>query len=109
MATVRLDTTQITNWASFHSFFKEAFGFPDFYGANMNAWIDCMSCLTGDDEGFVKLKLSENEMLHIEITETENFNARQPNILNELIECSAFVNNRYLDRGEGAKISLIFL
>jgi RNAse (barnase) inhibitor barstar len=39
MAFVKINTKQITDWASFHQVCKEAFGFPDFYGNNMNAWI----------------------------------------------------------------------
>jgi hypothetical protein len=42
---VRIDATSIRDWNSFHAVFKQAMGFPDFYGANMDAWIDCMSYL----------------------------------------------------------------
>ena len=70
MKIVRLNTEQITNWASFHLVCKEAFGFPDFYGENMNAWIDCMSCLTIDD-GMTGVKISNDEILQVEVTETE--------------------------------------
>ncbi len=35
---VRIDTNRIVDWNSFHDVFAEAFGFPDFYGRNMNAW-----------------------------------------------------------------------
>lgn len=40
MATVRLPTERITDWESFHEVCREVFGFPDFYGMNMDAWID---------------------------------------------------------------------
>ena len=108
MATVRLDTKLITDWASFHLVCKEVFGFPDFYGKNMNAWIDCMSCLSVDD-GFVQITLSENEILMIEVTETESFNSRLPEIFDALAECSAFVNQRYKQFDEKLRIALIFL
>ena len=104
MAFVRLNTQQINDWASFHLVCKEDFGFPDFYGKNMNAWIDCLSYLTEND-GMMRFVLVENEMLHIEVTETKDFNTRLPDILDALVECSAFVNKRY----EKPKISLIFL
>jgi len=48
MATVRLPTEQITDWRSSHEVCREVFGFPDFYGMNMDAWIDCMSYLPED-------------------------------------------------------------
>jgi hypothetical protein len=108
MAVVRLDTTLITDWASFHLVCKEAFGFPEFYGMNMNAWIDCLSYLTDDDK-MSRFVLSKDEMLHIEITDTKDFIARMPQIFQTLVECSSFVNNLYIETEENTRISLIFL
>ena len=108
MATVRLNTNLINDWASFHLVCKEAFGFPDFYGANMNAWIDCLTYLTEDD-GMSRFVLSEDEMLFIEITDSKNFKARLPEIFEALIDCSIFVNKRYLEAKESEKLSLVFL
>jgi RNAse (barnase) inhibitor barstar len=108
MAVVRLDTTRITDKASFHLVCEEAFGFPGFYGRNMDAWIDCMSYLT-EDGGMTRFILAENEMLHIELTDTEDFNSRLPEIFNDLVACTAFVNNRYIEAGENTRISLICL
>jgi RNAse (barnase) inhibitor barstar len=48
MATAILDTSRIIDWDTFHAVSREAFGFPDFYGCNLNAWIDCLTYL---DEG----------------------------------------------------------
>ncbi|HXG86511.1 MAG TPA: barstar family protein [Pyrinomonadaceae bacterium] len=108
MAVVRLNINQITDWASFHLVCEEAFGFPAFYGRNMDAWIDCLSYLTYDDK-MTRFVLSKDEMLHIEVTETKNFNSRLPEIFIALVECSAFVNNRYIETGENTRISLILL
>lgn len=108
MAVIRLNTNLITDWASFHLVCKEAFGFPEFYGRNMNAWIDCMSCLIVDEE-MTKFLLKEDEVLHIEITNTEDFNSHLSEILIALVECSAFVNNRYIEAGKSPKVSLVFL
>ncbi|HEY4646882.1 MAG TPA: barstar family protein, partial [Steroidobacteraceae bacterium] len=41
----RVDGSRIHDWASFHDEFNRTFAFPDFYGRNMDAWIDCMSSL----------------------------------------------------------------
>lgn len=109
MAIVRLNTEQITDWASFHRVCQEAFGFPDFYGANMNAWIDCLSSGLNNDDKMTRFNLAENEWLNIEILNTENFNSRLPEIFDTLIECVAFINNRYFEESEQAKIALIFL
>ena len=40
---VQIDGSAISDWNSFHDIFAAAFGFPAFYGRNMNAWIDCMT------------------------------------------------------------------
>ncbi len=108
MAFVQLDTKLITDWASFHSVCKEAFGFPNFYGSNMDAWIDCLSYLSENDE-MTKFTLTNDEMLHIKVTDTEDFNSRLPEIFDAVVECSAFVNNRYIQAGEIPRISLICL
>jgi hypothetical protein len=108
MANIRLNTKSITDWASFHQVCKEAFGFPAFYGMNMDAWIDCLSYLAEDD-GMTGFILSKDERLHIEITNTEDFNSRLPEIFDALVECSAFVNNRYVEAKEAPRISLVFL
>ena len=108
MAFAQLNTHLITDWASFHLVCKEAFGFPAFYGENMNAWIDCLSYLTGSD-GMTQFVLSNGEMFHIEVTNTEDFNSRLPEIFDALVECSAFVNSRYIETQVSARISLIFL
>jgi len=77
---------------------------------NMDAWIDCMSYLY-DDAGMVNFILKPGEKLFIELSDTEGFNTRLPDLFKDLVECTAFVNQRYLsfeDIGEPA-IALIFL
>jgi len=104
MAEIKIDTTKITDWNSFHQVFKDALGFPDFYGRNMDAWVDCLSSL--GEEGLCDIKLSGNEMLHLHITNTSDFKRRQPDLLDALIECTAF---RYLETNDLPRIALVFL
>lgn len=108
MATARLDAESITGWQSFHEICREAFGFPDFYGMNMNAWIDCLSDLDEGD-GMSRFHLAEGEVLNIEVPTVESFNARLPEIFAALVESSAAVNRRYLEAGKSPALSLIFL
>ncbi len=108
MATVRLESEKIIDWATFHSTCKEVMGFPDFYGNNMNAWIDCLTYLDEGD-GMSKFELAENEILQIEITNTEQFKSNNSEIFDALIKCSAFVNRRYVDGNSTPKLALIFL
>ena len=108
MATARIELAEITNWDSFHQVCAKVLGFPDFYGKNMDAFIDCLSYLRGDDgmSGFV---LANDECLDLEINGTESFNQRLPDIMDALLECVAFVNQRYLEVGEQPAIRLVLL
>ncbi len=42
-------------------------GFPDFYGANMDAWIDCMFHLDDGESGKTRFDLKPGEALEIEM------------------------------------------
>jgi RNAse (barnase) inhibitor barstar len=108
MATVRMETDAISDWQSFHETCKVVFGFSDFYGMNMNAWIDCMSYLD-EDAAMTRFDLATGEKLHIEIASTESFNKRLPEIFEALVECTASANQRYLDEGKDPVLSLLFL
>ena len=108
MATARLHTEAITDWQSFHEACREAFGFPDFYGMSMNAWIDCLAYLDESD-GMSRFHLAEGEMLHVELSAAASFNARVPEIFDALVECSAAVNRRYAESGKPPALSLVFM
>src|SRR5262245_17924374 len=66
-ALVRIDTTKICDWASFHDVFSETFGFPDFYGRNMDAWIDCMTSLDDPGAGMSKIHAPEGSMVTLQL------------------------------------------
>jgi len=108
MARASLNTKQIKDWTSFHLLCKEEFGFPDFYGMNMNAWIDCLTYLDEEDR-MSRFSLAKGEMLYVEISDTEDFNSRLPEIFDALVECSAFVNRQYIDDGKSPVLSFLFL
>ncbi|MBK9162967.1 MAG: barstar family protein [Acidobacteria bacterium] len=107
MAAVRFESSNVQDWKSFHEYCMEVFGFPDFYGKNMDAWIDCMSSL--DEEGMTRFLIKPDEMLQIEITETEAFRTRLREIFDAFVDCSAFVNQRYTDSGRTPALSLVFV
>lgn len=106
MARVVFDSKKVIDWPSFHSYSAEVFGFPNFYGKNMDAWIDCMSSIDYDD-GLNKFKMAEDELLEIEILETKEFKERLPEIFEAMIECVAFCNWRNQKAGLKRPLSLI--
>lgn len=106
MAEVEFDGSQVTDWASFHLHAKAVFGFPSFYGNNMNAFIDCLTYLAEAD-GMSRFVLQGDERLHIHLTEFASFSTQQPEICAAFLECIAFTNQRSLQAGESPRLLVI--
>jgi RNAse (barnase) inhibitor barstar len=100
---VTIDCRSIRDFASFHSVFAAAFAFPAFYGRNMDAWLDCMSTLDTDFSGF-RIELGQVVILKLE--HAKSLQSHAPEVWHELIECSAFVNQRRTENGQSAIIEL---
>ena len=94
---VRIDTAGIVDWISFHRVFAQAFGFPDFYGANMAAWIDCLTSLDSPEDGMTAIHVSEGGVVALELENVHDFSLRCAEIYLALIEGAAFVNHRRLE------------
>jgi hypothetical protein len=108
MKRVKIDTSRIRDWETFHDVFAEAFGFPGFYGRNMNAWIDCMSYLDDPDSGMTEVTCEEGEYVVLELEGVKGFRKRCREQYDALIECSAFVNWRRLEPGDNPVLMLSF-
>jgi len=106
MALAQLDGDKITDWASFHALSQQVFGFPDTYGHNLNAWVDCLSYLR-DEDGMSRFKLFPNEVLKIELLHAEALRARHPEIVDEMAFCIDAINERYSDYGEKPALELV--
>ncbi|NNE00267.1 MAG: barnase inhibitor [Pirellulaceae bacterium] len=91
---IKIETDVIANWDSFHDFFVRSFNFPDYYGRNMNAWIDCISDHTAP---FV-----------LQLDNAASFRARCPEQYAAIVECSSFVNWRNVESGFEPLIYLAF-
>jgi RNAse (barnase) inhibitor barstar len=105
MKIVSINCDEINDWKGFHACFKKTFGFPDFYGENMNAWIDCMANL---DEEFSAIQIEEGDVLTLIMENVTPFKKRCPDIYDALIESSAFVNHRRMDMGQKPILVLSF-
>lgn len=108
MPTARLNGEIITGWASFHTECASVFGFPAFYGHNMNAWVDCLSYLREDD-GMSRFVLNDKEVLTIEVLHSATLRAAAPDILDELQFCVAMINERCEDYDEAPTLRLSLL
>src|SRR5215213_9411282 len=105
MPLVRLDAARLPDWDSFHTVFAMAFGFPDFYGRNMNAWIDCMTSLDAPDDGMTSVHGTAADPVVLQL---DNADAVPRPIFDALVECAAFVNWRRIERGDAAILMLSF-
>ena len=105
---VQIDGSKITDWGLFHDYFSETFGFPHFYGRNMNAWNDCMTSLDAPEHGMTTVHVATGDVLVLCISGATDLKKRCPDIYDTLVECSAFVNYRRIEMGEQAVLALSF-
>ena len=106
MATAILNGKEITDEASFHAQCVQVFGFPEFYGNSMDAWVDCLSYLR-DADGMSKFRLKPGEMLEIVVKDSTLMRAKVPDLLEEMTFCIAGINERYEDYGEKPALALV--
>lgn|GEM_PF-213347 len=107
-AVVVMDGKRLIGVDNFHSEFATTFGFPDFYGRNMDAWIDCMGYLDDPDAGMSTLTVEPGNAVTIRIDNYEHFKQAAPKQWIDLLECAAFVNWRRTEEGCGAILALAF-
>ena len=108
MARVRIDSENIVDWASFHEVGKEVFGFPSFYGMNLNAFIDCLTYIDEGD-GMSNIVLGPGELLRIEVTSADDLRTRQPGIYQGFVDAVGAVNRRFIEGGKAEKIEIVAL
>ena len=105
---IKLDTRQITDWDTFHDVFAELFGFPDFYGRNMDAWIDCMTYLDDPLNGMTTVHAPLGGIVTLQLEYVDDFAKRCLEYYDAIVECAAFVNWRRTEAGEPAVLALSF-
>ncbi len=105
MKTVHIDGMKIKDWPSFFDEFSHAFGFPDFFGRSMDAWIDCMTNL---DEEFSAVHVQPGELVCVALDGATDFKTRCPEQFQAFVECAAFVNWRRLEIGNPAILVVSF-
>lgn len=104
---VNIPTGRIVDWESFHDVFDEALGFPGYYGRNMNAWIDCLTYADDTESGMVADPIASGDLLALSIGDAAEFKRRCPEQFDALIECTAFVNYRRREVGDGPVLALL--
>jgi hypothetical protein len=83
-------------------------GFPDFYGRNMDAWIDCMTSLDYPEHGLSRVTVEKGDVLVLNLADVRDFKQRCPELYTDLVECAAFVNWRRIAKGGTAILALSY-
>ncbi len=105
---VSVDTRMITSMDKLHTVFSESFGFPEFYGRNMNAWIDCMTSLDSPDDDMTSVHAPPGGVVVIQLEHAEEFVNQHPDLYQVIIESAAFVNFRRIETGEEPVLALSY-
>jgi RNAse (barnase) inhibitor barstar len=105
---VKVDAGRITSWSTFHEVFKEALGFPEFYGANMNAWIDCMTDVDDPAAGMTSVHVSPGQVLTLQLERIDDLVKSQKEIYEALVDSVAFVNWRRIEAGHEPVLALAY-
>jgi hypothetical protein len=102
---VTIDARRITDFESFHDVFAEVLGFQEFYGRNMDAWIDCMSYLDDPESQMTSIHATRSDPLVLHIDHARDLPS---DVFAALNECAAFVNWRRTDTGGSAILALSY-
>jgi RNAse (barnase) inhibitor barstar len=108
MEIAEIKCENISDWETFHDEFNRVFGFPAFYGRNMNAWIDCLSYIDCPNEEMSKIHCKPGHTMVLLLKDAEEFKKRCPEQWEQLNECTAFVNWRLIEKGEPPLLSLAY-
>ena len=105
---VSVDCLKITDWETFHDEFAATFGFPNFYGRNLDAWIDCLTSLDKPEDGMTSIHATQDQTLTLQLENVVPFRENHPDLYAAIIKSAAFVNWRRLEVGEPAVLSISF-
>lgn len=104
---IEIDFSKIRDWDSFHSVFSEVMGFPDFYGNNNNAWIDCMSYIDDEDAGMSKVTVKPGESLDVIVTGSEKTIESKSEVFLGFIDIVAAVNQRFIESNTNTRLKVV--
>ncbi|MFZ4545641.1 MAG: barstar family protein [Saprospiraceae bacterium] len=103
---LEIDFSNVKDLGSMHQLLKEKFGFPDFYGQNVNALIDCWTSLKNPAGGMTKINIGLDEVLNLRVRALPFENLL---VLNNFLIAVQSVNERYEELGFPPAITLTLI
>ncbi|HAF2950225.1 TPA: barstar family protein [Salmonella enterica] len=104
MITLSIDLKEMNGVIEFHNKFKQLFGFPDFYGNNFHAFVDCLTSLRIPEDGMTSVNIKQDEYILLEVS---NINHLSDDLRHDFLLSIQEVNNRSILFGEKASILLL--
>ncbi|HCT5824016.1 TPA: barstar family protein [Citrobacter sedlakii] len=104
MITLSIDFKGISSESELHDKFKQLFGFPDFYGKNFHAFVDCLTSLRIPEEGMTSINIKQDEYILLEVG---NINQLSDDLKHNFLLSIQDVNSRSILFGEKASILLL--
>ncbi|MTB81420.1 barnase inhibitor [Providencia stuartii] len=101
---LHVDFNEINNVNEFHIEMKKLFGFPEFYGKNFNAFIDCLTSLRLPEDGMTSIHIKKDECILLEVF---NINSLSDDLLHGFLLSIQEINRRCIMFGEPASILLL--
>ena len=101
---VELDFSQITSALDFHEAASRVFGFPEFYGNNFHAFVDCLSSLHIPEDELTCQHLGKAKHLELRLI---NFNHDNEKLRHDFLEAIGNVNRRYIKLDEAPALHLV--
>lgn len=108
MTIIRIDARRLTDTAGLHAAMSEAFGFPDFYGKNLDALVDCLTHLDDAKAGMTRVQVFPDEAALLVLDHLDGKNKQQAAQVKVLVDAVAFVNWRRLEKGQRAILALAY-
>ena len=106
--TVTVAGPALLDWPSFHAEMARAFGFPSWYGANFDAWLDCMTGLDDPAAGLTMVHAPAGGVVTLIVEDVDALALGAPAIFSALVDGVADVNERRRERGAGPVLTLAY-
>ncbi|MFH2046804.1 MAG: barstar family protein [Pseudomonadota bacterium] len=96
MKTIHLPFDIFKDEETFHAAFAKVMGFPDFYGSNWDAWIDCMSYIDDSEAGMSQVQVALGAQIEFVVSGYKfSRELDESDVFHNFCICSGFVNTRF--------------
>lgn len=93
---LKFDFSNIHDAQDFHEYSMKLFGFPEFYGKNMYAWIDCLRSIRDPEDGLSSFIIEKDEILVLNYYGYIDFMKRNKDLAISISYSIGFCNNAHV-------------